>query len=436
MTGPSRSSRLDVSIGLFARRFTRSYSPLAMFLCACEAPVPLPSGAAFSIEGLAQFTIHEELRIGSVDDPDYGFSQIGQVEVDEQGAIYVFESQDFAIRVYSPDGRLVRTIGRRGEGPGEFRNDVRFGILSDTVWTVNNVARRLAFFTRDGDLLSTAPFEPVRMPGKRAQEAIELTPEWLQAGSSFISDARPGWVRADFALEIVADSLVIPRVRFSTGGDVIDTVGRYVVHTEERGLEEIEVGRSRYFVPNPPPSRPFTTATATGRRTIDTPPVASEELGEFHITWYDLNDAVTRRATYAYRPVRYSADEIDAVVAAAVRQGTAQTSPPGAETLPRAHARDSAAAHAAIKRRLSYPEFKLPWHGWRMGSDGALWIQPVRGVQERRWVVLDVDGRPRGELQLPEKTRIAWSRGSHMIVTYLDDLDVPWLVRYRIEDRP
>ena len=41
--------------------------------------------------------------------------------VDAQGRVYVVDSKPATIKVFSPDGKLVRTIGHEGEGPGEFR---------------------------------------------------------------------------------------------------------------------------------------------------------------------------------------------------------------------------------------------------------------------------------------------------------------------------
>jgi len=41
--------------------------------------------------------------------------------VDEGGRVYVADQKPATIKVFSPDGELIRTIGRDGEGPGEFR---------------------------------------------------------------------------------------------------------------------------------------------------------------------------------------------------------------------------------------------------------------------------------------------------------------------------
>lgn len=68
----------------------------------------------------------EELRFG-LRDPDgaYYVARIFSFEVDNGGKLWVLDGQAQLIRVFDADGRLVRTVGRRGSGPGEFRQAVR-----------------------------------------------------------------------------------------------------------------------------------------------------------------------------------------------------------------------------------------------------------------------------------------------------------------------
>ena len=42
--------------------------------------------------------------------------------VDGAGRVYVADDKPTVIKVFGPDGRFLHTIGREGEGPGEFRN--------------------------------------------------------------------------------------------------------------------------------------------------------------------------------------------------------------------------------------------------------------------------------------------------------------------------
>ena len=103
-------------------------------------------------------------RIGSVDDPSSGFSLVAGVDVDLDGNIYVLEMSVPEIRVYGPAGEILRRIGRRGQGPGEFAGAPRFGIVGDTVWTVDLGMRRITLFDRQGRVLSTGSIDPLPVP--------------------------------------------------------------------------------------------------------------------------------------------------------------------------------------------------------------------------------------------------------------------------------
>jgi len=87
---------------------------------------------------------------GDTDDEDEFFGVIADIEIDAQGNVYLLDSQLSEVKIYSDDGEYLRSIGREGEGPGEFR---RPGAM---------------FFTDEGNV-AVAQF----MPGK----IVVLTPE-------------------------------------------------------------------------------------------------------------------------------------------------------------------------------------------------------------------------------------------------------------------
>ena len=67
----------------------------------------------------------EVYRVGSVLGGRWDtFGQIGDVAFDGAGNLYIFDMQALRITVVDRTGTLVRRIGRRGEGPGEFESDV------------------------------------------------------------------------------------------------------------------------------------------------------------------------------------------------------------------------------------------------------------------------------------------------------------------------
>jgi len=65
--------------------------------------------------------VREEMRIGSLSgDPAYQFGRVGSIAVGSAGQFVVVDRQAPSVRVFDADGTHVRTVGRKGGGPGEF----------------------------------------------------------------------------------------------------------------------------------------------------------------------------------------------------------------------------------------------------------------------------------------------------------------------------
>ncbi len=100
----------------------------------------------------------EELwRVGG-DDEEMIFGVIMALEEDEGGAVYVLDTQLSQIHVYSEDGEYLRTIGREGEGPGEFRNsaDMYLGFES-LIGVIQVFPGKIVQLTTAGDPAGTFP---------------------------------------------------------------------------------------------------------------------------------------------------------------------------------------------------------------------------------------------------------------------------------------
>jgi hypothetical protein len=64
--------------------------------------------------------LEEDLIIGREDDENYMFYRVKNIEVDNQGNIYVLDAGSHRVQKYDKDGNYLLTIGKRGQGPGEF----------------------------------------------------------------------------------------------------------------------------------------------------------------------------------------------------------------------------------------------------------------------------------------------------------------------------
>ena len=77
---------------------------------------------ATPVEPPARVEMKELWRIGGdTDNEDEFFGVISKILADGDGNVYLLDSQLHEIKIFSPDGEFVRTIGAEGEGPGEFQ---------------------------------------------------------------------------------------------------------------------------------------------------------------------------------------------------------------------------------------------------------------------------------------------------------------------------
>jgi hypothetical protein len=124
----------------------------------------LPNGAVRvtnPAEGLwtdaTRWRLAPALAIGEMDGPDATvFSAIAGLEVDDAGRIYVLDRQANELRIFTPDGAHVQTVGRSGEGPGEYAN--ANGLIwarPDTLVVIDQRGARYTLLGRDGEYLGS-----------------------------------------------------------------------------------------------------------------------------------------------------------------------------------------------------------------------------------------------------------------------------------------
>jgi hypothetical protein len=92
------------------------------------------------------------------------FNRIGEFVVDDAGNFYIADRMEDHVKVFDRSGRYLRTIGRRGQGPGEFDGMGSLSIVRTTgELAVQNVLKGcLSFFKADGTYLRELPFDERR----------------------------------------------------------------------------------------------------------------------------------------------------------------------------------------------------------------------------------------------------------------------------------
>lgn len=90
---------------------------------------------------------------GDAEDADL-IGVIAEVAVDDGGNSYLLDQQLSQVLVYGPDGGLVRTIGREGAGPGEFRMASGMCMLpGGYIGVFQMMPGRIVVFDREGNSL-------------------------------------------------------------------------------------------------------------------------------------------------------------------------------------------------------------------------------------------------------------------------------------------
>jgi hypothetical protein len=108
--------------------------------------------------GVFAFDLVEDLSIGDEKNEAYFFPQSAFIKVDDQGRFLVCDIGNRRVQVYDRNGTFLRTLGRVGQGPGEyaFPSDVLLGEAGD-VYVYSG--RSLVVFGPDGIFKKNVPIK-------------------------------------------------------------------------------------------------------------------------------------------------------------------------------------------------------------------------------------------------------------------------------------
>lgn len=109
--------------------------------------------------GEIAFELEEDLSIGNESDDNYMFYRVFDVCADEAGNIYVLEFGNYRVQKFDRNGKYLKTVGRQGQGPGEFEGPVR--VIVDKKTGEIHVKDRtwIKVFNTDGDFIKSINFK-------------------------------------------------------------------------------------------------------------------------------------------------------------------------------------------------------------------------------------------------------------------------------------
>ena len=330
----------------------------------------------------AELATEPAVSIGLLDGPDeFLFGDIESVSRDASGNLVVADEQALEIRIFDPEGGYLRSVGREGEGPGEFLDLTGAWTLADgrTV-TVDYRLDRITRFDAAGAPVGTATFS--------SPDDLIVLPVALGGPGAILSSATPS---RGATLEDIWESLLrhdhqrVLFLRHRFDGTLIDTVAEGIDQAQASfssgsGLDMVVQRMAVPFSPNP---------TATG----SAHGVAFTRGAAYEVSVFDKAGDLRLIARLDESPPIRTEGHLETYV----------RNPGGRE-------RDEAWIRERLEqyRTLDLPE-SLPGYTEILFADtGDIWVRRyrMRGESMDRWDAFAADGAYLGLVHIPASFRV------------------------------
>lgn len=322
-------------------------------------------------------------------------SYVSEIEINSHAFVYVADPVAMAISVFSPDGRLLRSIGRKGAGPGEFRGigSIQIG-AGDTLFVFDNILRRLTAFRPEDDsvVYSRRIAEQARSTPQRAYRA--------RSGPQLVATFMPPFRAEGGDGQVLRRELVV-RVLGPEG-------------SIERDSLLVGVGTSNLFTSKG--SSIWVGTNAFGRQPIVRFSVSDQVFyarsDSAVVTVVGLDGRAVRRCALTAAPVMVTRADL-------ARQKTRMS------RQLRPVLEDSMPAFWPVLGDFVVDDRDGVWFGLT-GAEGRM----------NRWVLCDRDGVFRGSVSLPLDVILAAVRDSILYGIARDEDQVPTIHAYRFTRSP
>jgi hypothetical protein len=361
--------------------------------------------AVWTIEGA-------ELTIGVVEgDPAHELRRVtGAVRLDD-GRIVVANSGSAALRWFDSAGTHIRSVGRDGEGPGEFRRlDSAFRYGADSLVAYDRALFRISVFDNEGVFGRAIQLSS---PGRTWSTAL-VTP--FADGTFLIAVNPPFAPAAEQGVHRTPGAVL----RLSSTGEVLDSV------TSVLGAE-IATGQLN--------GAPAVVGQVFGRSGsvsahVDRVVVADGGPVEYEVRSSDGRLVMRVRLAVVPRPL--TSAEIEAWMREREVRAAQQSNP------------EMLALERALLSLLQFPETYPGIAALFVDAAGNVWAEQHRLAGElyldaseivRRYRVFDAEGRHIGGMSLPAGTEPLEIGRDWILLRALDDLGVEYVRLHRLVRR-
>jgi hypothetical protein len=352
------------------------------------------------------FVATEEVRF-SVSEGGTPLSMPFHTLASADGTTFVGDLRPVQFSVFAGDGRFLRTLGRRGKGPGEFNALTAAGLKSDTLWVYDMLSARVTYFSdyAVARTETTPKMDSRAYPDRAAFRLADGTFVW-----SVLSEAHPVLVNPTrFAL-----------VHKDTAGQPRDTLATFTCRREVllaqqgRGASVLMLRFTDCDHTAIDPSGEYLYhVSGTIARTTDT--------AQLQIKRWDRNGRLVWSKQIPFRPRPFTASALDTVSDKVL--GSAWASPDG-----------KVRPEFLQKVREVYAGMgSVPTVSAAVaGMDGTLFVAREPFGPTTRWTILDSAGVVLGDLALPSDARVLAANGKNLWTAETTAEGANVVVRYRL----
>ncbi len=107
------------------------------------------------ITAVSKLNFQKRIELGGdLAERKHSFERITGIDVDNKGNIFVLDYDACEIRKFSPDGKYIQKIGRKGKGPAEFQRPISLALDDKGQLVVaESIPSSIAFFDTQGTFL-------------------------------------------------------------------------------------------------------------------------------------------------------------------------------------------------------------------------------------------------------------------------------------------
>ena len=383
-------------------------------------PHPTSSDSLFSIP-----LIHSkmELQIGNEHDVLWTLQTVGDIVIGDDGRVLVSQPGIPEIQVFGHDGEIMATIGRMGEGPGEFAS------IDAMTWQNGKI------IVNDNQLLRTSVFEQDGTFLESKQWLIDLTPFHHGRLSFFPNSPRvvfpdgTGIVRPNILAlpDRPADGINrvedrVPFLKIDADGRVVDTLA-----WEETTATVLTMERRQamHSIVSPFGENKRTTVTSKGgivEASVSHGHDGRRAMNAIRIWALDPTGDTAWIREYEYRPIPATRELAKSLVQDAVVFSGDPQHQPSAEIF-----------YDELVRRGAIGDDLPAFSDLHVGQDDIIWLRRDVNLTSAEYAILDMLGNVRGTVQLPRRHRVTASRDDVVYAVAEGALGVPVLFRYSIE---